>query len=124
MAGKKKTAKGQKGANAQAQSANQLKNGPRNAARALKKTQRVAQRAGPPPVVPPVVLPRQRHMAPTRFHGRADPRLVAKEPVAQSKHETYYEIVENTDKKKKLEYQVRIDIPISKVSAVLIFLCR
>lgn len=46
-----------------------------------------------------------------RPRGRADPRLIVKEAVAKSKHQTYYELVENTEKKKKLEFTVRRRTP-------------
>lgn len=58
----------------------------------------------------------QNHKKRTR-HAHADwdrsipvpAHLVAKPTIAKSKHQTYYEIADNTDKKKKLEFEV--DMP-------------
>jgi len=124
MAGKKRTAKAQKAAvgKGQAKSAEAfLKDGPQNAAKALKKN--AQQAAIPLPRVPKTRSSRPRPFKQARFkpRARADPRLAIKEPVAQSKHETYYEIVENTEKKKKLEYTVRSSVPSSRYGGADIF---
>jgi len=83
-----------------------LKNGSKNAAKALKRSSK--QVAKPPRVEKRRAVYGHGHGR----HGRPDPTLVVKEAVAKSKHQTYYEIVENTEKKdKKLEFEVRSFAP-------------
>jgi len=122
MAGKKKTSKAQKATGGKAKSAESfLRDGPQNAAKALKKN--AQQVSIPLPRLPKTRSSRPRAFKQARFkpRARADPRLAIKEPVAQSKHETYYEIVENTEKKKKLEYTVRSGVPSSRYGGADVF---
>lgn len=104
-----------------------LKNGNKGAAKALKKNakqaatglKKNAKKAAYPVVQPLVISTARKHNSTRRPqprpHARPDPTLVVKEAVAKSKHQTYYEIVENTEKKKKLEFEVRRGVPFAEI---------
>lgn len=108
----RKTAKKSKKLPAGAQNAEAfLRNGSKNAAKALKKNAK--QIAKPPRAETRAKIWKHSRARP---RGTADPTLLVKEAVAQSKHQTYYEIVDNTEKKqKKLEFQVRSGAPFEEL---------
>lgn len=67
------------------------------------------------PGAPPGAHAKERHKKWLRAQTVSNPAVLNARPEVpnlKSKHHSYYEIVENKDKKKKLEFQVRFSPPL------------